>query len=724
MVFAQIRARPDRYDEVPMLQVVQPIAAQVVVDNWSSLLLRATWSCSSSGVAQFSILEDWPPADWTAAADTKTFLEDEMLPEYRSSPDAIVGKLRWAQHVLKRWAPAITGAAAQQFGEEQAAREKAELEDIVGLLADEANLQDPGHWRNHGWWLQGGGGHGLRYNTLHLFTTIRFGTLLRDSGSLSKALKLAMGITLPPAVQSSFAWLFETDDDRTHRRTAATSISMSKATMVRSRFCVDAAYALWWKSFRWSATFLEFFKTDSSPQARHDLQVMEVFLVREDDVLDLFEVVHALVLLGRKDALSPEEEDSRAELGRSLTTLTYKHFTVPQGLGRSKGSTSVENKASCCLSADLLEWPPDAGADHFVLRQKNKRGGCTDQGTESGMRDYKTKDYWDLLPEWRRPVTGSIEDDGVCLVSGDRAVEEDGVAMEVEADGAMEEDGVAMEADGAIEEDGVAMEADGERPAGPELPSEPQRPAEAAEPELPSYLKQHLYPMMIHVPGFNHIINNASNDMHEYMPGWQEFIDGLKLILLLLGDRGLKELFIARCVRSSAFAAQEHEFRTKFPKTLALWRWLQVVDVLADLIPLEFLLRSAWKLAKFKGAEGIDDGQPGGGVPAESVKPRDAPDEYLDRGKLGKLDATINSDFWWSYARMSLLMYVIVREASSWIRSCPCHQHLWDKNRGRVGRGRNRRHRFGDRVRLLRQELHVQQDDEVRCPSPSVQVTT
>ena len=68
-------------------------------------------------------------------------------------------------------------------------------------------------------------------------------------------------------------------------------------------------------------------------------------------------------------------------------------------------------------------------------------------------------------------------------------------------------------------------------------------------------------PQCLIIPGLLHIVRNLSDDLHKRLEWWDEFWGSLKSVAELLAERHLRERFINQCVRGSAAAECEADFK-------------------------------------------------------------------------------------------------------------------------------------------------------------------
>jgi len=163
------------------------------------------------------------------------------------------------------------------------------------------------------------------------------------------------------------------------------------------------------------------------------------------------------------------------------------------------------------------------------------------------------------------------------------------------------------------------------------------------------------------VAGTMHIINNASQDMHQQMAHWETFCRQLKVVERFLKRKERRDQFIMSCLRGSGFQRLEPIFES-FSGSVYEERWGEVVSFLKKIQqPLE-VLHAAWDEQKYVGTG--DNNQ--------------QHDKDNDGGEFNPADVTrlLADPAFDKYLCACLLLDGIPEEFAKWSSGCPCHDRL------------------------------------------------
>ena len=137
----------------------------------------------------------------------------------------------------------------------------------------------------------------------------------------------------------------------------------------------------------------------------------------------------------------------------------------------------------------------------------------------------------------------------------------------------------------------------------------------------------------IFIPGILHIISNITQSFANVLLYWDEWLEYLRLICRLLSRKYSRQRMQQHCFKDHPAAAVRHVFDA-FQADVYEGRWGSVMCALAELLPVETVLRNAWCLATYRH----------GGVEGE----RDGPQSLC----VDKADEGIRSHKFWAYSHM------------------------------------------------------------------------
>ena len=384
------------------------------------------------------------------------------------------------------------------------------------------------------------------------------------------------------------------------------------ATISRASTYLDFAYLMICREDWKQQPPVLYVWADSSPQSGREWFMSMSACCSRESLTVTFDAVNKLSRSRPDVADHWEAEELDFEeflrLNGVLKQNLFHHKHIPVAMG--SGKTRLEDKASCLLHATAFECEGRPGLEQQLQRMVS---WTTDLGTEVQLPQLQTSSMQTLLPTWLHAQVLAASD---------------------------------------VEE--IQSDAEGARPR-IELPL----PAQDAE-EIGS-----LMPSCLIVPGCLHIFHNLSSDLHEKLRWWSAFWDQLQDVAALLAERFLRERFVHQCLRGSASAQYEEDFKATGISKLYEKRWQNVISCLDHLLPLFEPLRQAWDYNQFIGDSGID--------------PKVA---------LG-VDKALSSPLFCRYVFMVYGVHKLMANFEFWLESCPCHQQLGDEEEP----SKKRRHR-------------------------------
>eukprot|EP00969_Alexandrium_andersonii_P105159 4640180-Alexandrium_andersonii.AAC.1 len=100
------------------------------------------------------------------------------------------------------------------------------------------------------------------------------------------------------------------------------------------------------------------------------------------------------------------------------------------------------------------------------------------------------------------------------------------------------------------------------------------------------------------VPGMLHILSNAVQDLRDVMPGWGDWVAGLKHVCTLLRKPWSKDRLLQTCFAQPP-ASLHRGLYQHFSGQVYEARWGTVTDAVEQLLPLEPSLRFFWSADAF-----------------------------------------------------------------------------------------------------------------------------
>ncbi|CAK0791682.1 unnamed protein product [Prorocentrum cordatum] len=155
--------------------------------------------------------------------------------------------------------------------------------------------------------------------------------------------------------------------------------------------------------------------------------------------------------------------------------------------------------------------------------------------------------------------------------------------------------------------------------------------------------------------GTLHLCHDAGNHLEDVMPDYKDAVWRLSKVSKLLDDPESKERLEATCVSSPPALKALFEPIKKFKGHCHVERWGTVANTLLSITGnVEAALRYAWDASKYTHGK---------------KKGREEPFNV----KLGVLDDTINTPYWWAYWGMLEKIAQALFDVIRWCESCSCH---------------------------------------------------
>ena len=174
-------------------------------------------------------------------------------------------------------------------------------------------------------------------------------------------------------------------------------------------------------------------------------------------------------------------------------------------------------------------------------------------------------------------------------------------------------------------------------------------------------------PNALKVYGFQHTVNNLSQDVHKVLKYWEEFWNGLKVFSGLLNIEERRRRFCWTCLKGTVHAVFEPRLKS-WSATLYEKQWKHTIKFTRKLRLIMFIFHLAWDHVKY--LSGVD----GDGKVEEGTE--DTNDELaFDPAALTGL---LKNFFWQRY-----LIFVddsegvVERRLGDWSENCNCHEPLY-----------------------------------------------
>jgi hypothetical protein len=167
----------------------------------------------------------------------------------------------------------------------------------------------------------------------------------------------------------------------------------------------------------------------------------------------------------------------------------------------------------------------------------------------------------------------------------------------------------------------------------------------------------YLLPNCLYMPGHQHILFNSLKSAVLKSKLWgPKYVEGLRALLSFLGDRPLRQRFIATCMGHAP--SYEAKAFVSFSKELLDWRWESLGQILSNLTPVMPIILKYWNFDRMKSGHLDSLGT-------------------IETATLGVCNRFFSIP--WLETSMHVLMAFAlgVNRFSSWLEGCQCHQHLW-----------------------------------------------
>ena len=191
------------------------------------------------------------------------------------------------------------------------------------------------------------------------------------------------------------------------------------------------------------------------------------------------------------------------------------------------------------------------------------------------------------------------------------------------------------------------------------------------------------FPHATLVPGILHICDNIDGDLAKHLDSFEEWLQGLKVLIALLHHTHLRDRLLGTCV-----AGRFEQFRQRLSHgvpALASWRWGSIVSALTALLPNKAALQIVWCPLRFQ--------ELAVGGPDDAIEQINGSGKAINDVQMGGqkvpirlelLTHAIRSESWWLYARMILCLHSYTHSLASWAEGCHCHFWLHDKEQSKV----------------------------------------
>ena len=492
-----------------------------------------------------------------------------------------------------------------------------------------------------------------------LIDFVFFCELLKDVSAAKEAMRRALELTFPKSL-----------------------LAVAKASLDS-----DVSLMLWQRAFAWSTQFVQKVKTsrymmwDSSPQYSRDYEMIRVVSISHRDIRQLFASVKEMSNMWKQDGgldmqlLQNETASQHAEeqdmfrfaeevlcphicpavlLGFGATSLAHKYHTLAHAFRLEQfnaeslqayckefvsvtsdfGVEHMLSRVGPVLISTECQWFEDADPQSLKQVLKNAPTACSDV-QDCVLEDVARDDVLDLaedafsslddgLLDMEGPIVEPLlldmSDDDVGDASLDEAAV-DPVPLEVEQ-------GDVAGADPAIFED---------VPAGPTME----------------------FSDMFSFPGVHHVLDNAVNGFEGAMENYKEYIDMASKLCKFLHKTETRDILLARCF-GDAVGQQFHDSFKKFQGNIFPGRWGTVAFSVPQLLALERALRWGWNKVRY----------------LQDANARTASTTCL----VEHADSAIESSVFWAWLCMLDHLVFIVRKATAWLESCPCHWELLQRD--------------------------------------------
>ena len=534
---------------------------------WPQLLMLGRWPCVAK------IFDGWPPLCYF-----NRHARNILLQPLNDDDDTQHG-INEAIDRIQQWAPTLLAHArhAAAFGLELSAAQdmQSELEATVVYLRRVAAVFNP----NAATELEADSASHA-YPMAALITHLRHANLLKFTGALRQSIEHSVATAVPLAMQMPARAAL-------NQRLAVPS----QETVRVWKFMFDAAFSKWFATKDVAALGrdtdampLFYVWSDSSPQGKRNWQITQLHYVSPHELQALAFAVDSLAQGAAHKDFDDDCSSSRANSVALAETSS------------SEGSAQDE--------PDLTDLEEDLGG---IVSEK------APQGSAGADRKRHTRTVFRAL-RWHVPPPSGLGAARESLQHKLGAVLHS-LRMSCDSDAKLQDManhtfsvttdmGTELGLSDAV---GCAELWSYFTPALPGMPGGPA--AEVLEPDegtvqelapaaVARQLQDHVFPMSIPIPGLCHILDNATHDLLDSLPGWGDYLPHLQTMTDLLCQPWSRERFDATCTKGRGLNHFEGMFDRSF-KPIVGWRWGTLCDTLSWLTVLRIPLQAAWDSQAF-----------------------------------------------------------------------------------------------------------------------------
>ena len=458
--------------------------------------------------------------------------------------------------------------------------------------------------------------------------------LMKSDSNMMELLGHCVRICLPVRL-ANFCHKLLSGDEVEERKLLLPSAS----TMSRVRGRLDVAFMLLFQDWLYEAllyTSLHLLvQVDASPQGGRDYEVIVLNIIKDCELLLLFEWIQELESFCHLSVEERIENFDREKESIDKHTRAILCCVPPLvSLGQGRGSLALKFRALLHALALLSKDRPMlarllAGIVSFH----------SDYGTEIGLAQIQPIPIQEVLPFWDAPAEAPDVSAAAAVHVEERF--DDDLECEVVFDERCHEEDFAAEDDVAA----------GESAHG--------------EAQLPEHIMADVTGSL-EVPGMMHICHNTTNGLKTSLVHFTAMVYKLKKVARLLRIKESKDRVVATCFSSGISAGFAKDI-IAFTAEVYWERWQTIADCVRSILVVEVGLRYCWDLSKY--LLGTDRH-----AKVEMLK-ESGDDEHA--AKLTLVDEAIRSDFFWMYMRMLNHIAWLQTRVVRWINSCSCH---WDLN--------------------------------------------
>ena len=167
----------------------------------------------------------------------------------------------------------------------------------------------------------------------------------------------------------------------------------------------------------------------------------------------------------------------------------------------------------------------------------------------------------------------------------------------------------------------------------------------------------------VETPGLEHILHNASNDLHRAMKGYKQCCDRMRELCKILRRREAHERLIERCYMTRGPLGEAMAADLKgFDAHVHSERWGTVAHAAEMIHKIRASLQRGWNLAMYNPTWNAQD------------EARETSDSHCVN--LSIVDQAVADPAFWAYVEMLQTLARAVSRLLSWCDSCTCHWEL------------------------------------------------